>query len=111
MTKEQIKQIAEEYAHRNNSNPNPPYCHEEELTKRLTEAFMAGAQYISEHYCIAEKSKVVEMYQQVQGFYEDSKENYWAGQADFCEELFGSETFNKQSNELRGTKKNCRGIC
>lgn len=98
MIPEQIRQIAEEYAEF--INPDAPSSSLPKGRLKIRQGciefvYIPLLEYLNERYCLVERSKVVEMYQQAQVFYEDSKETYWAGQADFCESLFGSETFNK----------------
>lgn len=40
----ELQTRARKYAYAHNSNPNPPYCPEGELNRRLTDAYVAGAE-------------------------------------------------------------------
>lgn len=86
MTKEQIKAIAEEVAHLS-AFDGGYFPHE----KEIREDYEVLIQWLNEKYCIVDREKVMEIYNESGGKHDWPTEY---GRKEALESLFGKEMFN-----------------
>lgn len=102
MTKDQIRQIAEEYADMYMERNIPLVSKKDNIRNTFIQDAYTVLSILTERYCVVARSKVVEEYNKIRSaiYFDDmGTTKFVDGRIFELEHLFGTETFNKKEDD------------